>query len=240
MNLLKPFAVIVTSILFNTMIVGQSNISYGINLYAKLSFLEITKSNTNPTKALDEKGYVAIGYGFGAQIQYSLEEQIFLRTGVNFNQANHQSRIENLIFPSQISGGVFNPNNTSFISNNIRIQSIGIPLEIGYYIPLKNKNVTLVIGLNGTLNLNTKTSSRAFVQHNDVENFELMDAENEITPSKLSFGLFSGVELNISNKLIIGIEPSINFTPNDFVLYPYDSEASTKAEAGLTLRLRMK
>ena len=54
-------------------------------------------------------------------IQYSLENQIFIRGGVGYRRVNHQYRIENLRYPVDISGIEYNGYKTSTIFNNIKL-----------------------------------------------------------------------------------------------------------------------
>ncbi|MCB9352918.1 MAG: hypothetical protein H6573_36350 [Lewinellaceae bacterium] len=75
--------------------------------------------------------------------------------------------------------------------------------------------------------------------HEQIDDENLTQAENEVDESIYTIGIFGGVEMQLSDKMILGIEPNFRFTPNNFNLYLYNSEAST-FETGITLRIRMK
>lgn len=68
---------------------------------------------------------------------------------------------------------------------------------------------------------------------------ELNQAKNEVDKSIFTIGIFGGMEIKLNEKMVLGIEPNVRFTPNNFKLYLYESEAST-IETGITLRIRMK
>ena len=60
------------------------------------------------------------------------------------------------------------------------------------------------------------------------------------TQNKFSVGIFTGIKIQLGEKAILGIEPNIKYTPNDFSLILYASPAKTAVEARLTVSVRMK
>ncbi|MCB9352917.1 MAG: outer membrane beta-barrel protein [Lewinellaceae bacterium] len=82
-----------------------------------------------------KKGGIGVGYSIGIQAQYGLNEKIFLRSGINYQNRKNRHKIEGLRFGTDIMNGT-----ESSIQNDITITSIGIPVDFGYSIKSKSEN----------------------------------------------------------------------------------------------------
>jgi hypothetical protein len=210
----------------------QNKFSIGANVNSQISLITIKDSQT--PSGLDEKGGLGVGYSIGIQTQYELNEKTFLRSGINYQNRKNRHKIEGLRFATDFMNGT-----ESNIQNDITITSIGIPVDFGYAIKSKNQKINYVIGLGGVINVNLDTRTKAKILHEQLDDEELKQAENEVNESIFTIGIFGGMELKLSEKMVLGIEPNLRFTPNKFKLYLYGSEGST-VETGVTLRIRMK
>ena len=62
----------------------------------------------------------------------------------------------------------------------------------------------------------------------------------EINQVLFTSNIFVGTEVELSDKLILGVEPNVKFNINEFRLYFGDVEIKSRPEVGITLRLRTK
>lgn len=230
---MKTIQIITIAFLLPFLCYSQNKFSAGINANSGISFLQIKESQA--TSGINEKGGLGFGYSIGIQAQYKLSEKTFLRTGVNYQSSKNRHKIEGLRFVTDIINGT-----ESSIQNDIAISSIGIPLDFGYLIESKNEKINYLIGFGGIINLNLETTTKAKILHEQIDDENLTQAENEVDESIYSIGIFGGVELQLNDKIILGIEPNLRFTPNKFTLYLYESEARTAIETGITVRIRIQ
>lgn len=212
----------------------QDKFSAGANFSTMASKLVMVNSNA-PDVGISEKGSYGIGYSFGIQAQYKLNEKLFLRTGMQYQNQRYRHQIDGMRFPTDIVNET-----ESSIRNDIAVSSIGIPVDFGYRIRTGNEKISYLIGLGGVGNIALNTKTKAKVIHEQMDDEELKEAENQANQALISVGVFGGMEIELTDKLILGIEPNIRYAPNMFTLYLFDSEAETVLEAGLTLRIRMK
>lgn len=212
---------------------SQNKFSVGANVNAETNVMKIEDSQHG--NGLEEKGGLGFGYSIGIQAQYRLSEKIFLRSGLDYQNRNHRHKIEGLKFGTDILNGT-----ESSIQNDIMISSIGIPIDFGYLIKSKKEKINYLIGFGGRVNVTLDTKTKTKILHEQIDDEELTQAENEIEVSIYSLGLFGGIEMQLGDKMVLGIEPNIRFTPNKFTLYLFNSDARTTIETGLTIRIRMK
>lgn len=205
----------------------QNKFSIGANVNSQISILTIKDSNA--PSGINETAGLGIGYSLGLQTQYNINEKLFLRSGIHYQNRRNRHKIGGLRFPSGIA----------IIQNDITITSMGIPVDFGYSIKSKNEKINYVIGLGGVINVPVDTKTETKVLHEQMDDEKLTQAENIVDESVYTIGIFGGIEININEKTVLGIEPNVRFTPNKFFLYPYDSKAST-FETGITLRIRIK
>ena len=211
---------------------SQNKFSVGANGNSQISLMTIKDSQA--ASGIDEKGGVGVGYSIGIQAQYALKEKTFLRSGINYQNRKNRHKIEGLRFGTDIINDT-----ESSIQNDITITSIGIPIDFGYSIKSKNEKITYIIGLGGVINVNLGTKTKAKILHEQIDDEELTQAENGVDESIFTMGIFGGMEMKLSEKMVLGIEPNLRFTPNNFTLYLYNSKAST-FETGITFRVRLK
>ena len=228
----KQIQIIIIALILPIVGFCQNKFSIGANVNSQISILTINDSQA--ANGIDEKGGLGFGYSIGIQAQYGFNEKTFLRTGINYQNRVNRHKIEGLRFGTDIINGT-----ESSIQNDIEITSIGIPVDFGYSMKSKNEKINYLVGFGGVINVNLDTKTKAKILHEQIDDEELTQAENEVEESIFTIGVFGGMEINISERLVLGIEPNLRFTPNNFTLYLYDSEAST-FETGITLRIRMK
>lgn len=205
----------------------QNKFSVGVNVNSQISILTIKDSNA--PSGIDEKAGLGIGYSLGLQAQYNINEKLFLLSGIHYQNRINRHKIGGIRYPSGIAS----------IQNDITIISIGIPVDFGYSIKSKNQKINYVIGLGGLMNVPVDTKTETKVLHEQMDDEKLTQAENIVNESVFTLGIFGGIEININEKTVLGIEPNVRFTPNKFFLYLYDSKAST-IETGITLRTKIK
>jgi opacity protein-like surface antigen len=225
--------IITTILLLPILGISQNKFSFGINANAQLSFLDIKAYKS--ISGFEAKGGVGLGYSAGIQAQYDLSKKVFVRSGLNYLTRNLRQKIEGLRFETDILNGT-----ESSIQNNASISSIGIPLDFGYRIQSKKEKINYLIGIGGQLNVNVDTYSEAKILHDLIPDEDLSTTQNKIEKSAYSVGIFGGVEIQLSDKFILGIEPNVCLTPNQFTLILFNSEARSAFETGLTIRIRMR
>jgi hypothetical protein len=162
-----------------------------------------------------------------------LTEKWFLRGGVNYQDRKYLLSTKGLIFETDIINGT-----KSSLQNDVKITSIGIPIDFGYLIQSKNQKINYLIGLGGVINMLLDSKTKAILLHDQIEDEALTEDKNEVNKSTFTIGVFGGIEMKISPKLVLGIEPNFRLTPNIFTSYLFDSKASA-FETGVTLRIRM-
>lgn len=235
-NRIKKQIYIITFFVFIPFwIFGQNRFSTGLNLSSDLSFMNINSSKLRGP--MEESGGIGFGYSLGFQVQYKLNQKLFLRSGLNYQNLNHRHNISGLKFETDLINGT-----ESSLKNVITISSIGIPLDLGLKVGSNSEELSFLIGIRALININLKNKSKVKALHRQLENEDLSMIENQVDASLFSLGLFAGVELEISDKLILGIEPYLRYTPNKFIFYVniFDSKVDTALETGLTIRLRRK
>ena len=211
---------------------AQNKFSIGISISSGFDFVENT--NSKVIDFIDENINSNVSYGFGFQLQYNVKEALFIRSGFNYKNFKYEHNLVGLLD----EGNPWNDQAWNIVKN-ISSKNIRIPLEIGYNILNTSESVQYYVGLSGAVNLNLENKSTGTSFQSGMPDFKLKDTYDEISESKFSIGLFTGVEFQILEKTLIGIEPYIKYNPNEFILYLFETEASTKSELGLTIRLRM-
>ncbi len=228
----KHIRIISIMLIFPIMGFSQNKISLGANVNTPISLMTIKAPQT--AGGIGEKGGIGIGYSLGIQAQYDLNPKVFLRSGINYQNIKNRHKIEGLKFETDILNDT-----ESSIQNDIIITSIGIPVDLGYTINSKNKKINYMIGFGSILNVNLGTKTKAKILHEQMDDEELTQVENEVDESIFTIGMFAGLEIKLGEKMVLGIEPNLRFTPNNFKLYFFDSDASAIV-TGITLRVRMK
>lgn len=232
----KQIKIFIVLTILPIILLGQNKFSVGLNVSSELSFMKIEESRAEEfNNGIYEEGGVGVGYFGGIQIQYNLKNQFFLRSGLSYAKSSYQHKIKGLLFGTDIQNGT-----TSSIVNDITISLIRIPVDLGYKIMTKRGKINFLAGIGGAINIKIGEKSEGQVLHDIIEDEKLTEVENKIDESLLSGKIFCGVEFSVNEKIALGIEPHLKYTPNDFTLYLYDSKSKTSMEVGLTIRLRMK
>lgn len=212
----------------------QNKFSFGLNINTELSFMNSPETVILLPSDISESGDVGLGYAIGGEIEYKLNQSLFLRTGVNFERSQHRNKYENFLFETDIIDGT-----TSTLVNTLQITSIGIPLDFGYRFGTSKDKINFLLGLGTMLNIINNTESNATVIRDNAEDEKLQATYAAIDPSKFSALVFGGVEFRLKGNLLLGIESYFKYTPNTFDLFLYQSTAKTKFETGLTLKFKL-
>ena len=210
----------------------QNKFSLGISTSTHIDFVEIT--NSKVIEFIDESINSQVGYGFGFQLQYNVKNAIFLRSGFNYRNFKYEHNLVGILD----QGNPWNDQAWNVIKN-ISSKNIIVPIEMGYNFLSTSEKTLYYIGVSCAINLNLENKSTGIFFQSGMSDVELNDVYNVVSESKYSIGLFAGVEFKILETTHIGIEPYIRYNPNEFILYLFETEASTKSELGLTIRLRM-
>jgi len=184
--------------------------------------------------SLGEPREFGYGYSLGIQIQLIFKDNIFLRSGPNHQRTIHQHK------ENQLGFAINGPNDPlPFVRRSFDVSSIEIPIEIGYLIKLKNGKVSFPIGIGGSINIELadEIDSKIVSVHYGEQTFPSQD--DNIDSSIYSIVLFGGIEFNLGEKIILGIEPNFRFAPNRFTFDRINPKAKTRYETGFTLRLRL-
>lgn len=228
---------ICTLFLFNALISqAQQRFSVGIAFASQLSRMKITQSNIlGPKTSIYDKGGIAPGFSIGAQVEYNLNGDCFVRSGLSYEKAVHRYLVKGLIFETDLINGT-----ESTQVNNSSIYSIDIPLDFGYRINTSREGLNILIGVGGIMHFITDTRSSGYIKQNVIEDEPLLAVNNQISPASYSAVFFGGVEYAISTRLMFGFEPFLKYTPNKFILDIYRSEAESAIQLGLTARLKIR
>jgi opacity protein-like surface antigen len=214
---------------------AQNRFSAGIAFGPQLSSMKITRPYTSPfLSGVQESGGVGIGYFAGVQLEYNFMKNFFVRSGMNYQITTHQYRVLGLEFTNEKGvsfQGVF--------MNDMQVNSIDLPLDLGYRIETNSEKINVVVGVGGVLHTSVKTKSSGVVKNTNSEVEEpIVITESQVTASPYSAVFFGGLEFQISKHFGLAIEPFLKYTPNKFELFIFKSEAKTNLETGLTCRLR--
>lgn len=228
---------IISIFFFNALVANaQHRFSAGIVFSSQLSQMKITHSNTVFLKnSIYDQGGVAPGFSVGAQVEYSLNSDFFIRSGLAFEKAADKYLIKGLVFPTDLMNGT-----KSSGVNNSYIYAVDIPLDFGYRIATSRKNLNILIGVGGIAHIVTGTEASGYFKHDIIANERRTSIDNQISPASFSAVFFGGVEYTISQRLVFGIEPFLKYTPNKYVLDIYKSEAETSIQFGLSARLKIR
>jgi len=210
-------------------ILGQNRFSIGVSINAQMSVMNIVEKNTedSPFDDSTERGGVGWGYKVGLQFQYDFKKKSALRLGVNYQKQRHIQVINGAI-------NTVNPDPDFVFRRQLKISSIGIPLDYIYYFRNDKKKMNFLLGVNGTLHLNLKNFFSGVVLKGEMYEAHILD------DSPYSFGILGGVDISFSDHFSLSLEPNITYIPNKFVLGNKMSVARTAFESGLTLRVRFK
>ena len=212
---------------------SQNAISLGVNFGTSRHYAEIIESNA--VDFLEESLENKISYNIGFQVQFNPVKGIFLRSGVLYSESNFEHKLLGILD----EGNPWN-NQAWRTEKNISVKSIDIPFEFGYYLPNNSKNMNFYVGVSGSLNSNIENKSTGIFYQEGMPNHEFDEVENEITKSRYSIGIFTGLEINILDKVVLGIEPKMEYNEKDFTLFLFESKALSQVQLGLTLRIRTK
>jgi len=200
-----------------SLLFGQKKVTYSIFFTPEFSFMKITKPESinfgivrgNPLPT-EPIGGIGFGYAIGGALDFRIKSSFFLRTGFQYEISKHEFNVE------QAFGSPFEAENTATIN------SIGIPFSL---VKRTKSNESLIsLGILVNVILDEKTSSNGF---------------NNINPAKFS-GIFSWeIEKSLSDKLLVGIEPFVRYTPNRFTIFGNLAESKTNFETGIALRVKL-
>jgi hypothetical protein len=215
---------------------AQHRISAGITLASQLSRMKITQSKIfGPQTSIYDKGGIAPGYSIGVQVEYNLNSDCFLRSGLSYEKAVHRYLVKGLVFETDLINGTM-----STEVNNSSIYSFDLPLDFGYRFTTSREGLNILIGVGGIMHFITDTRSSGYIRHDVIEDEKLHTVKNQISPASYSAVFFGGVEYAISQRLMFGLEPFLKYTPNKFVLDIYHSEAESAIQLGLAARLKIR
>ena len=226
----KRFQIIALLLVLPLWSFSQKKLSIGVNTNAMVSFMRVTTQF--PDKAM-ENGELGFGYSFGFHFHYLIYEEAFLRTGLDYQKRNSRYKYD---------GPVYNGNSflvpDGILQFDFDLSSIGIPIEFGYKLKSKKEQINYIVGFGTVLNLKLKTKTKVVLVQGQTDSGFISFGRMQADESLVTVGIFGGIEIVMNKKLRLTIEPNIRFTPNDFDLGLYESDAWTSMEAGLTLRVR--
>jgi hypothetical protein len=200
---------------------GQKKVDFSIFFSPEISFLKILEPiprisfGLGAATPVERVGY---GYGLGGGVDFNISNYFLLRTGFQYEVSKHRYAIEDG-FGGSASGTPFEGT-----KNIATINTIGIPFSLGGRIKTNQESVNYLPSLGVLFNINLKNKSYGF---------------NEINLAKLS-GFFAWeIEQVLKNNLRFSLEPFFKYTPNKFIIFGNITNAKTKFEIGLNLRLKL-
>lgn len=76
----KQIQIIAIVLILPILGLSQNKFSFGVNANSEISLMSI--KNAQSASGIEEKGGLGLGYSFGIQAQYRLNEKMFLRSGI--------------------------------------------------------------------------------------------------------------------------------------------------------------
>jgi len=211
---------------------AQKRFSISILGNLEASFMNIGHSNAEEyNSGIYEKGGIGLGFAFGIQPQLLISKRVFVRSGLNLVHSTYKSLMKGLKF---IDG-----NDSNIVLKNTSY-TIGIPLELGRSASTKNDKLSLNYGIGFIYNYFVSKKASGKIKGSSGENSNLKQTKNIADLSNFSAYIFYGIVKNISNKLDLGLESYIKYTPNTFTTAIYESSAKTLCESGINFRLTLK
>ncbi len=210
---------------------GQGAFSGGINVNTEWSFLILDQAEMS--SGISVEGETTRGYSIGAHISYPLSTNLHLRSGLSYEQSTYRTKVNGLIFGSDIINGT-----TSSIENGVSISSIGIPLDLIYKIPLKSGNSKFLFGIGSLLNVILIDEGRREVKTSNGGPESLTETGGNFNSLQASLVAFTGFEIDLEKKISFSIEPHFKYILSDIRTYPLEqSSIANVFESGVTVRV---
>lgn len=169
----------------------------------------------------------------GGQVRYDFKQPLFVRTGIIYKQSSFEHQITGLIFGNDIANGT-----TSTLNNKVSMTMLSLPFEIGGRSEIVEDQLYILLGAGAWVNMLLYDETEASLL-NDGRAIAYEATINEVDAATLSGTVFLGVEMALSKRTFLGVEPYLRYTPNTFKLVVYESVAKTNVEVGVTARLRI-
>ncbi len=219
--------------LLPAMCFGQSSFTVGLNFGGKLGKIKL---DNQANRSVSQGSKIKAGYSLGLDVSYPLTDKIFIRSGFGYENSRFDFQTEGVLWGNCIADALAvgeTPKETNYY-DEISIQSVIIPIDLGYVVWKKEGGEKIYFGIGGQYNGIFKTSIEQLVTKEGFDTLqETFDFEMNAAP--FSGKLFAGLQYPLS-KYQIYIEPNVKFTPNEFSLF-FFSEGSSLIEPGLQIRL---
>lgn len=211
---------------------SQYKLSYGGNVNYGLNTIDVNLSQL--WTGIRNNSGIAPGYSVGLDVRLDIDKTVFFRTGVQYIRSNYRHELEGIDFAQ--AGPFARP---SSIRDEISLSSIGIPIEMGFVLKKGKKDQSYYLGFGGTLHIPLKTQIETVIFNETAEEEAFRNDYYTVKQSIFTPQVFVGMEIQLSDKMRLGMEPFVRFPGNEFMLYFQEVEVQSGFEAGITLRLRM-
>jgi len=204
---------------------AQSPIDLSVHFSPQLRYVN-SEDNTAalaPGATVGNSG-LAVGYSFGAAIEYPLLGELYLRAGVDYSHKRHHYRVDRL-------GNDVRPASSG--ENTVTYQALEVPVQLLYRFGFKNDTDNFLVGAG--------VVAASFVGDPRVESSfsgkDLTGFESLVTTGT-SWSVFAGYDRYISDRFLLSLEPYLSFSP-DRIYLESNSFARVVGEGGVRLRLTL-
>jgi len=227
----KIYLIIALMFISNSVIYPQDALTFGVKIQSEFNKLSIEQNeSSNVPGGITEEGAIAAGFSIGGLLEWQLNDNLFIRTGMDLDQAN---------FKRTTLGFRFGPpsDEPQTYINRYRFYSLEIPISIGVRLESKEKvRYNVGLGGSGIKPLAQHGRSKVVIDSESEKFGQKGDIDQKLNPFALMF--FGGIEYQLNNGFVIGLDPHIKLSPNrlDFVLF--QTEGISRYTIGITTNLK--
>ena len=201
---------LVFALLIPLSLFSQKKATYSIFLTPEFSFTNIRNPDNLVLGGRDEPDEgIGFGYAIGGALEYEMTNSVIIRAGIQYEISKYRYNAD--------FGNPFDAENFA------RINSVGIPVNLGKRINTKKEQLSYLPSLGILFNINLSEDSNGFIT---------------INPAKLSSFFAWEIEQTLTNNLRFGIEPFFKYTPNEFTIFANQVEVRTRFEMGMNLKVK--
>ena len=149
------------------------------------------------------------GYGIEANYFYSPNSKWAIKTGLELSCLSSKMKDYSLVFGSDLTGGMGQSGQTSFIESEMKSYYAGIPIE--FQINILNKKSRLYLKAGGEVLVNLFDDNSAMLHESGLSPREVDNSwhDSERVIGEANFGM--GYEFNIHSKAKLFLEPNIEY-----------------------------
>ena len=187
-----------------------------------------TDSASILTRTISEKGDVRIGYNFGIIVSYDLN-RVRIRTKLGYRRFQYSHKVVGLNFGTGPRG----TSGEAVLENTFGIDALQVGLGTQYRLNRQAGNWNYNIGAEIVYNGDFDDELKSELVFTSGGTQELSGLHNGTHFSNWTYGLISGVEKKLSNRVTMSLEFAAQFTNNHFQMHVYKSKGRSTIGIGL-------